>query len=312
MTATARRGYPFHPVKTAGALLLGLGAFGGWLLGQGAALTAPVLNPLSSGLLAGATTLSGTGTPNSRVQVFNGSTPLGIATVGADGRWSLRADLAPGAATITARALQGETPTLTSNAVNLTLGAAQSTPVAIVDDVAINEPRVDVNAFLPNAPFLLTGTAKAGERLEVFEDAERVGETTAGTDGTWSFLVTPKNVGDRDFSVRKAGGQSGPVVTLNIAEPGSTAAACPCKLRFILTNPNAQDAQITLTGAGTIPQSTTNTVFFQGKSVREIAYPGLPAGSYDFTVNQANFKPVRGNAAPPKNRALTVYLDPQP
>jgi hypothetical protein len=312
MTATQprRRGYPFHPVKVAGALLLGLGVFGGWLLGQAPALTAPVLNPLSTGLLAGATTLSGTGTPGSRVQVFDGTTPLGIATVGADGRWSLRADLPPGAVSLTARALQGDTPTLASNRVDLTLGALSATPQAVLDDVAIAEPRVDVNAFLPNAPFLLTGTAAAGQTLEVFEDADRIGETTAGTDGNWSFLVTPKATGDRDFSVRKTGAQSGPVVTLNIAEPGGTAAACPCRLRFILTNPAAQDAQITLSGSAVAP--VTRTVFYQGKSVREIAYPALPAGSYGFTVAQSRFKPVRGNAAPPRNRAFTVYLDPQP
>ena len=40
-----------------------------------------MLNPLSSGLLAGSTTLSGTGTPNSRVQVTVNGSPVGVTTV---------------------------------------------------------------------------------------------------------------------------------------------------------------------------------------------------------------------------------------
>ncbi len=306
-----RRGYPFHPVKTAGALLLGSGVFGGWLLANTApTLAAPVLNPLSSGLLAGATTLTGTGTPNSRVQLFNGSTALGIATVGADGQWRYSANLAPGAATLSAKALQGDTPTLESNKLDLTIGVIATGPQASLEGISINEPRVDVNAFLPNAPFQLTGTGTAGEILEVYDGATKIGSTTVGADGAYSFTVTPTSAGDHDYSVRKSGSASGPVVTLNIAQTGANEAACPCKLRFILVNAAAQDAQISLTGSS-VPKSVTSTVFFKGKPVREIAYPALPAGSFAFTVAQSGFKPVRGNAAPPKNRAITVYLDPQ-
>ena len=306
------RGYPFHPVKTAGALLLASGVLGGALLANTApTLAAPVLNPLSSGLLAGATTLSGTATPNSRVQLFNGSTALGIATVGADGQWRYSANLEPGAATLSAKALQGDKPTLESNKLDLTVGALSAGPVASLEGISINEPRVDVNAFLPNAPFQLTGTGAAGETLEVFDGATKIGSAVVGADGAWSFTVTPSSAGDHDYSVRKTGNASGPVVTLNIAEPGATEAACPCKLRFILVNAAAQDAQISLTGSSAVPKSVTSTVIFKGQTVREIAYPALPAGSFAFTVAQSGFKPVRGNAAPPKNRAITVYLDKQ-
>ena len=312
-----RRGYPFHPVKTAGALLLGSGVFGGWLLANTApTLAAPIINPLSNGLLAGVTTLSGTGTPNSRVQLFNGASALGIATVDADGQWRYSADLEPGAATLSAKALQGDTPTLESNKLNLTVGAIAADPQASLEGISINEPRVDVNAFLPNAPFQLTGTVQmsatgiAEQTLEVYDGATKIGDVVS-TNGTYSFTVTPSSAGDHDYSVRKMGSASGPVVTLNIAEVGANEAACPCKLRFILVNAAAQDAQITLTGSSAVPKSVTSTVFFKGKSVREVAYPALPAGSFAFTVAQTSFKPVRGNAAPPKNRAITVYLDPQ-
>ena len=308
-----RRGYPFHPVKTAGALLLGSGVLGGWLLANTApTLAAPVLNPLSNGLLAGATTLSGTATPNSRVQLFNGSTALGIATVGADGQWRYNANLVPGAATLSAKALQGDTPTLESNKLDLTVGAVAADPIASLEGISIFEPRVDVNAFLPNGPFQLTGTGVAGETLEVLDGPTKIGNAVVGADGTWSFTVTPSSAGDHDYSVRKSGSASGPVVTLNIAEVGGSAAACPCNLRFILVNAAAQDAQITLTGSSSVPQPVTSTVFFKGQSVRQIAYPALPAGAFNFTVAQTGFKPVRGNAAPPKNRAITVYLDKQP
>ena len=307
-----RRGYPFHPVKTAGALLLGSGVLGGALLANTApTLAAPLLNPLSSGLLAGATTLSGTATPNSRVQLFNGSTALGIATVGADGQWRYSANLEPGAATLSAKALQGDTATLESNKLDLTVGALSAGPQASLEGISINEPRVDVNAFLPNAPFQLTGTGAAGETLDVFDGETKIGSTVVGADGAWSFTVAPSSAGDHDYGVRKSGSASGPVITLNIAQTGATEAACPCKLRFILVNAAAQDAQISLTGSSAVPKSVTSTVIFKGQTVREIAYPALPAGSFAFTVAQSGFKPVRGNAAPPKNRAITVYLDLQ-
>jgi hypothetical protein len=313
MTAVRRRGYPFHPVKTAGALLLGLGVFGGWLMSQTPALTAPVLNPLSTGLLAGATTLSGTGTPNSKVQVTVNGTAVGVADVNADGNWQLGANLPQGNTKIVARALQGETPSpsLESNALDLNVGASQTGPVAILDDVQILEPRVDVNAFLPNAPFLLTGTATAGETLEIFDGSTSVGKTVVGPDGRWSFTVDPSGPGDRDYSVRKSGSSSGAVLTLNIAEENGTTAACPCKLRFIMTNPRAQNAQITLTGAGTIPASQTRSVLFRGRTVQEISYPNLEAGDFTFAITQSGFRAVNGRASPPRNRALTVYLDPQ-
>jgi hypothetical protein len=311
MTAVRRRGYPFHPVKTAGALLLGLGVFGGWLMSQAPVLTAPVLNPLSTGLLAGATTLSGTGTPNSKVQVTLNGAPVGVADVNVDGNWQLSANLPQGDAKIVARALQGETPSLESKALNLNIGAPQTGPVAILDDVQILEPRVDVNAFLPNAPFLLTGTATAGETLEIFDGSTSIGKTVVGPDGKWSFTVDPSGTGDRDYSVRKSGSSSGAVVTLNIAEENGTTAACPCKLRFILINPRAQNAQVTLTGAGTIPSSQTRNVIFRGTTVQEISYPNLEAGEFTFSITQSGFKAVNGKASPPRNRALTVYLDPQ-
>ena len=308
----ARRGYPFHPVKTAGALLLGSGVFGGWLLANTApTLAAPVLNPLSRGLLAGVTTLSGTGTPNSRVQLFNGATALGIATVGADGQWRYSTNLEPGTAVLSAKALQGDTPTLNSNKLDLTVGALSADPQASLEGISIYEPRVDVNAFLPNAPFQLTGTGVAGETLAVFDGATKIGDAMVSADGAWSFTVTPSSAGDHDYGVRKSGGVSGPVVTLNIAQAGANEAACPCKLRFILVNAAAQDARITLTGSSAVPKSVTGSVIFKGQTVREIAYPALPAGSFAFTVAQSGFESVRGNAVPPKNRAITVYLDPQ-
>ena len=307
-----RRGYPFHPVKAAGALLLSSGVFGGWLLANTApTLAAPVINPLSSGLLAGATTLSGTATPNSSVQVFNGTTSLEVTPVGADGNWRLNTNLKPGPATLFARALDGDTRFIDSNKLNLTVGALSADPQASLEGISINEPRVDVNAFLPNAPFQLTGTGVAGETLAVFDGATKIGDAMVSADGAWSFTVTPSSAGDHDYSVRKSGSASGPVVTLNIAQAGANEAACPCKLRFILVNAAAQDARITLAGSSAVPKSVTSSVIFKGQTVREIAYPALPAGSFAFTVAQSGFESVRGNAVPPKNRAITVYLDPQ-
>jgi hypothetical protein len=322
MIVERRRGYPFHPVKIAGALLLGLGVLGGWVMSRGPALVAPVLNPLSSGLLAGATTFSGTGAPNSRVKVLVSNVPTlttgelptnefdGIAPVDADGNWRLTAGLLPGKKTVVAKALDGDKPTLESNALNLTVGAGSAAPMAVLDDLTINEPRVDVNAFLPNAPFLLTGTGAAGETLDVYDGTDKIGTAVVGADGAWSFRVDPKGVGDRDYSVRKPGANGGPVVTLNIAGKDATGPSCPCKLRFILINPSAQAAAVALSGSGTVPPSQTQTVSFNGKTVQEVFYPSLDAGDFKYSVTQAGFRTVPGSVSLPKNRAISVYLDP--
>jgi large repetitive protein len=68
-----------------------------------APLVAPTLDKLTS--TVGPLNLTGTGTPGSTVQVVVDGKVVGTAPVGADGKWSFKLDVAPGAREIVANAL---------------------------------------------------------------------------------------------------------------------------------------------------------------------------------------------------------------
>ncbi len=64
------RGYPFHPVKTAGALLLAGAASFGFLNWNTVSLIAPTIAPITGAVASGMRTLEGTGAKNGKVQVL--------------------------------------------------------------------------------------------------------------------------------------------------------------------------------------------------------------------------------------------------
>jgi hypothetical protein len=154
--------------------------------------------------------------------------------------------------------------------------------------------------------YLLTGTGKAGETLELFEGENKLGEFTVGKDGTWSWPIGGALVteGDHTYELRAVGTQMASKLTVNVAKDRPTAsnAKCPCRLRITsLEKQNIQDAAITL--------------FKDGKVVEVGADPqvfgNLEEGEYTYTVTAPGFETYSsGRASAPKNKNISVYLKP--
>ncbi len=297
-TPEQRRGkaYPFHPVKIAGAALLGLGALFAGLLGnnQVGAPTIALNPPAVVGTsLNSPVNLTGFGTPNASYDLMVNGEKKGTVTVGNDSAINQPLELPSGDVTIQ---LKSPTPpTIESNILNLNVNA----PSVAVTPVIL-EPKIQANGFLPNAPFTLRGTGKPGEELEVFDGTKSLGRATVAADGSWSFGVDAPSPGDHDYSVVGSSGSSS-LLTLNIAEKGKSGPACPCKLRFSFTNPKTLDAKVTLL------QNTTN---LGGKEGAAANWLNMPSGEYSYSVERVGYGTFNGKVSLPKNRAISVYLNP--
>jgi hypothetical protein len=306
-TPEERRGraYPFHPVKIAGAALLGLGALFAGLLGnnQVGAPTIAINPPAVVGESVNSpVNLVGQGTPNATYDLFVNGENKGKVIIGNDSSFSQQLELPSGDATVQLKAVQLKAvnaPPVASNILNLNVA---SKPVASEKVLpVITDPQVLANGFLPNAPFVLKGTGQPGQELEIFDGTTSLGRVLVAPDGMWSFNVVPTSAGDHDYSVVGASGSS-QLLTLNIAEKGKTGPACPCKLRFSFTNPKTVDAKVTLV------QDAKNLGSKAGKDANWLK---MPAGDYNYTVERAGYATYNGKASLPKNRSISVYLNPR-
>ena len=293
-----RRGkaYPFHPVKVAGAALLGLGAVFAGLLGNPSVATPTIdLNPpvVVGSSLTSPVNLVGQGTPNAKYNLFVNGENKGTVTVGNDAAIKQQLELPNGEVKVQLKSLTA--PTVESNILNLNVSAP-----SLAVSPAILEPKIDANGFLPNAPFTLRGTGKPGEELEIFDGTKSLGRAMVAPDGTWSFGVDAPTPGDHDYSVVGSSGSSS-LLTLNISEKGKTGPACPCKLRFTLSNPKALDAKVTL---------VQDAKDLGNKLGTDANWLNMPSGEYNYTVERPGYGTFNGKASLPKNRSISVYLNP--
>ncbi len=212
-----------------------------------------------------------------------------------------------------AKAYDGKVAALESNPLNLDLKApfAGLNVMAEGEGIQIYQPQLkDANGFLAAEEFTISGLAPAGTKLEILEGGKKIGDVTAGADGLWSYLVKPNGNGDIDYLVRSVGKEAGALYTLNIAPKGATSAVCPCKLRFILTNPKAQAANVSLKGSSSTPEPVSAFIPFKGKTATMVSFIGVAAGDYTYNVEQAGFISFGKTASLPKNRTISVYLNP--
>ncbi|KAA3665135.1 MAG: LysM peptidoglycan-binding domain-containing protein [Chloroflexi bacterium] len=159
-------------------------------LSVGEALIAPAIDMPTAALTAGAVTLTGVGTPGSEVDVLVDGVSVGRTTVGADGTWSLDADLPAGDVSLSAAAMSGgET--------------AVSDPVSFSIDSRFVAPTINLpDGELEAGAVSLTGTGTPGSTVDIVIDGAVVGTTVVGDDGSWSFELDLPNGGDYQLSAR--------------------------------------------------------------------------------------------------------------
>jgi large repetitive protein len=156
------------------------------------ALQLPTIELPAAGLMAGAVTLAGTGTPGSVVELFADGNLIGRTPVGEDGTWLFDTELADGDYALSARAVDtAGNETAVSDPLSLSLSPAFVTPT-------INFPTGD----LTPGTVSLSGTGTPGATTGIVVDGEVVGTTIVGDDGTWSLDVDLLDGGDYTLTAR--------------------------------------------------------------------------------------------------------------
>ncbi len=133
--------------------------------------------------------ITGTGQPGATVTVTDGAGEvIGTATVGSDGKWSVKPgnDLPEGTVNITAQ----------QNAGGQTSTATGSFEVHIIDELVVTGPQA--GSTVDSKTPIVSGTAEPGAEITVTDkDGNVLGTTTADEDGNWSTgigtLPTGKN-----------------------------------------------------------------------------------------------------------------------
>mgnify|MGYP002145862938 CR=1 FL=1 len=140
-------------------------------------------------------TVNGTGTPGTVVTVFNGTTPVGTATVGSDGKWSVTTSALTGPdISLSARATDGAgqtSPTTGAYPYTLDTTAPAKPSFTATDNVGANTGAITGGSTTDDATPTLSGKTEPGAVVVIKDGTTVLGSTTAGADGSWSF--TPKD-----------------------------------------------------------------------------------------------------------------------
>ena len=227
----------------------------------------------------GTVTLSGTGTPGSKVEIWAGGKKLGEATVGADGKWSFAApSMEAGDYDFSARVVDASGKTL-----------AESAPLKFTVPALVEAPTLDTPKVGDDGTVTLSGTGTLGSKVEIWAGGKKLGEATVGADGTWSFTAPSMEAGDYDFSARvvDASGK-----TLAESAPLKFTVPVLVKAPTFDTPKVGDDGTVTLSGTGT-PGSKVE-IWAGGKKLGEATVgadgtwsftaPSMEAGDYDFSA----------------------------
>ena len=148
--------------------------------------------------------ISGTAAAGSVVNVSNGDTLLGTATVGTDGTWTvtLTEPLDDVAYTLTVEVVDAagnisapQTLTFTVDTV-----APDATTLTLTNDNVAPGVPVEANTTTNDNTPLLSGAAEAGSVVTVYDENQQVvGTTVALEDGTWSLVSSALTDGTHTF-----------------------------------------------------------------------------------------------------------------
>jgi hypothetical protein len=142
--------------------------------------TALAMPTIDAQLDEGELTLSGTGTPGSRIELLANGEVIDTVTVGQDGRWSATAELDAGEYALAARAVD-----------------AQGAAVAETEPLTFTQPHAEAAApaltaleegdEIESGTITLSGVGQPGATVEIVDNGSVVGTAVVGDDGTWTF-----------------------------------------------------------------------------------------------------------------------------
>jgi beta-glucanase (GH16 family) len=259
-------------------------------------------------------TLNGTTDPNAVVQVFDRTTLIGTATANASGAWSFATGtLAAGTHPFTAQATDPDgTVSVVSTPLNVTIDTG--VPVAPVIKSFSPDSNIVGDGITSADQLTLTGTAVAGNTVEIFDGSTEIGTTAANASGAWSFATAVLANGTHVFTgvaMDVAGNLSGHSAVLDV-----TVDTIPPAAPDIVSEAEASSTSVIVTGTA---EAGSTVRLYQGTQLLGSAVaagngnwsinPGtLSAGSHDFTATATD---VAGSVSPVSN-VLDGIIGPPP
>jgi outer membrane biosynthesis protein TonB len=151
----------------------------------------PTFDLPGGNLTGGPVTLTGTGEPGSEVEIVIDGRVVGRTTVGSNGEWSFKTELASqlGAYEISVRSI---------DAAGKVLAASEPAALTVAAPPTLDRPSGELTA----GSVTLTGSGEPGSQVEVVVDGQVVGSATVGDDGTWSLAVELSPAGDYETRVQ--------------------------------------------------------------------------------------------------------------
>ncbi|MHA7844957.1 Ig-like domain-containing protein [Serratia sp. D1N4] len=155
------------------------------------------------------TFLGSSGTPGNTIIFYDNGKKIGEVEVGQDGRWSFtpRDPLDDGAHSITMVEQNADgkvsSPSDAFELVVDTVSPAAPVIAGIFDDVGSETGAQEPGAITDDTRPTLTGKAESGAKVEIYDNGNKIGETTANANGDWSF--TPESElakGEHSFTTR--------------------------------------------------------------------------------------------------------------
>ena len=198
---------------------------------------APTLDLPDGALQVGKVTLSGTGTPGSKVRVIVDGQEAGTVEVGPDGRWSLPVLLEqPGEHRVELEAVDDSGAVLAAaDPASLDVAPALAPLVMRAPDLGTVFSSADDPAA---ARLNLSGTGEPGAMVQVWAGDQLLGTTRVGGDGAWTF----------DQDVALSAGQHNVVVRMLDADGNVLGALDP--LRVEVAEPEVAAPTARLQAAG--------------------------------------------------------------
>ena len=142
-------------------------------------LALPAISAPTGPLAPGALTFSGLAGAGAQVRVLADGQPIGLASAGVDGTWSLTADLPAGTHTLVAQTLD-----------NVGGVAAESVPLTIaVGEASATGDQLQATFDALTNSWTLAGVAAPNVTVAVLSDGAPLGTTTADVVGAWSLNV---------------------------------------------------------------------------------------------------------------------------
>ncbi len=181
----------------------------------------------------GAVTLTGvvSGPAGTTVQVLDGSTVLGAATVGTDGSWNFATTLGAGSHALSATATDPAGNTLTSTAEPVIIVETTPPVVSITSQVLTQDTGASAtDNITSNGAVTLTGTfnGAAGTIVQIADGTTVLGNATLNNSGGWSFATTLSpgthtlNAIATDPAGNSAATAKQPAITVDTTAPGVT------------------------------------------------------------------------------------------